>query len=308
MGLELGKLKLKKTILVSLIVVLFLAILFCVYYYLLTSGDIPFNFQKRIFMLYMKSGLRSRIKMVLDYRDKFYYCKNDSIEFPPIKSYVLANLIFEGTFYDDDYNLFFASGSLSFFEELEELNKTNFISEKDYFKNIKGENIEEKLENMIFLKRSSLWSSWNYGELTIKLYNDGEFILFYTWWDGETFAEQRKKRYKKKIPMKKELSKELIDQIDFTSFEKFHTYDTYWDKLHYRTGFIIKKGQKVKIVNLEDGFTEREKDLKNLWDKIIKLGKIEEIITDEINKGDFTIISKDRLEIIYRWLSLDNKY
>jgi len=43
------------------------------------------------------------------------------------------------------------------------------------------------------------------------------------------------------------------------------------------------------------------------WDNPIKLGKIEEIMVNEINKEDFAIISRYRLKKIYEWLSLDNK-
>lgn len=265
--------------------------------------------------LYLKSNLSKifgiHVKLVLDYQGKFYYCKNDLLEFTRKfpRQFQLKYNLQNGQIFDDDYNLLFTSGSSSYFDELEDLNRSNFLSEEEYIRNIKVDNIKEKIENMIILKRGYFWNTFrNFGELSIKLYNDGEFIFSYAWFDEESLKSNDYKKYKKriyirKVPIKKELVKKFMNQTDFSSFEKFRCYDTFWDKWTEKSsssGIMIKKGKKIKIIYRGPTI---EKELKEFGNRIISLGKLKELITNEMNKEEMTLIGKKRLEIISRSLS-----
>lgn len=305
------KSKFKKIAIIFLSSVLFLSLSYCIYCFFLLRGDIPYNFQEKTMLLYTKSKLSKifgmHIKLVLDFPARFYHCKDDSIEFTKKvpKSYYFYRVMEMGTIFDADYNLLFNSGSSAFFDELEYLNKSNFLSEKEYFERMKEDNLKEKIEDMIILKRGSLWDIYNTGELSIKLYSDGDFILSYAWWDEES-QEYKKKRYIQKIPINKELVKSLIDQTDFAAFEKYRSFNTFWDRWSRYSSFstfMLKKKENVKIVYRDSTSIDIEKELEEFWDKIVELGKLKEVMMNEINKEDTIFIRKDRLKIIYDCLS-----
>jgi len=308
------KSKFKKIIIISLSVILFLSLSSCIYRLFLVQGHIPYGFQEKTMKLYIKSHLSKifgvHVKLVLDYPGKLYYCKNDLLEFTRNfpRQYQLKYNLQNGQIFDDDYNLLFTSGSSYYINELEDLNRSNFLSEDEYIRNIKVDDIKEKIENMIILKSGSRWYTDNFGELSIKLYNDGEFVLSYAWFDEESlksydYKKYKKKRYIRKVPVKKELVKRFMNQIDFASFEKFRCYDTFWDQWTEKSsssGIMIKKGEKIKIIYR--GATI-EKELKEFRERIINLGKIKEFITNEMSKEEVAFIGKERLEIFFIFLS-----